>query len=260
MLSTYTSYNLIAGNLDRSLANTAKQTDTARETEYFKAHISEVKSVDDLLKNDRLYRYVMKAYNLDDMIYAKGMIRKVLEGGVSDTDSLANKLTDTRFKALATAFDFNTYGDATTATSAVETDTVDKYVRQTLETSEGENNEGVRLALYFARKASTATSAYGILADAALLKVVQTTLGISELSSLQDVDTQAKTIDAMMDVADLQDPEKLDKFIQKFTAKYDAENSATTSDPTLSLYSASSQVTFSADLLMSIQSLRLGGT
>jgi len=260
MLSTYTSFNLISGNLDRSLANTAKQTDTARETEYFKEHISEVKSVDDLLKNDRLYRYAMKAYNLDDMIYAKGMIRKVLEGGVSDTDSLANKLSDSRFKALATAFDFNTYGESTTATSAVETDTVDKYVRQTLETSEGEKNEGVRLALYFSRKASQVTSAYGILADAALLKVVQTTFGISELSSLQDVDTQAKTIDSMMDIEDLQDSEKLEKFIQKFAAKYDAENAATTTDPTVSLYSATSQIGFSADLLMSIQSLRLGGS
>lgn len=260
MLSTYTSYNLIASNLDRSLTNTAKQTDTARETEYYKEHISEVKSVDDLMKNDRLYRYAMKAYNLDDMIYAKGMIRKVLEGGVSDSDSLANKLSDSRFKALAAAFDFNTYGESTTATTAVETDTVNNYVRQSLETDAGEQNEGVRLALYFSRKASQVTSAYGILADAALLKVVQTTLGISELSSLQDVDTQAKTIDAMMDVADLQDPEKLGKFIEKFTAKYDAENSSAASDPTVSLFSASSQVGFSADLLMSIQSLKLGGT
>jgi hypothetical protein len=260
MLSTYTSYNLIAGDLDKSLSNTASKTDVARETEYYKAHISDVKSIDDLLGNDRLYRYVMKAYNLTDMTYAKGMIRKVLEGGVSDSSSLASQLSDTRFKALATAFDFAAQGEATTSSTAVQTDTVNDYVRQTLETTSGEENEGVRLALYFARKAPDVTSAYGILADAALLKVVQTTLGISEMASLQDIDTQAKTIESMMDVADLQDPEKLDKFIEKFTAKYDVENGSAAADPTISLFSSSSEVTISSDLLMSIQSLRLGGT
>ena len=53
-----------------------------------------------------------------------------------------------------------------------------QHIRQTLEEEAGAKNEGVRLALYFERKASGVKSAYGILADAALLKVVQTALGI----------------------------------------------------------------------------------
>lgn len=260
MLSTYISYAQITKDLDKTLARTADQPDVARATEYYKANIGSVKSVDDLMKNDKLYRYVMKAYGLEDMTYGKALMRKVLEGGIDDKDALANKMTDPRFKALATAFNFPTFGASTTITDAVEKDTVDAYMRQSLEQSAGKDNEGVRLALYFQRKASSVTSAYGILADSALLKVAQTALGLSELTSLQDIDQQAKTINGLMDIVDLQDPAKVQKFIEKFTAKYDATNAQTTANnPILSLFQTSSSVTIGADIYASLQNLKLGG-
>jgi hypothetical protein len=261
VLSTYTSYSLIAKDLAKSLARTADELDVARATEYYKANIGSVKSVDDLMKNDRLYRYVLKAYGLEDMAYGKALIRKVLEGGIDDKSALANKLTDPRFKALATAFNFPTFGATTTITKAVEQDTVDAYVRQSLEQDAGEQNEGVRLALYFQRKASGITSAYGILADKALLQVVQTALGLSELTSLQDIDQQAKTINTLMDIEDLKDPAEVQKFIEKFTAKYDAGNAQTgASNPILMLFQPAGGVTISNDIYASLQNLKLGGT
>ena len=53
----------------------------------------------------------------------------------------------------------------------------------------------MRLALYFERKASGITSAYDILADPALLKVVQTALSIPPETGAQDIDKQAALID-----------------------------------------------------------------
>lgn len=260
MLATYTSYNLITRDLDKSLARTAAEPDVARATAYYNDNIVNVKSVDDLMRDDKLYRYVVKAYGLEDMAYAKALIRKVLEGGPDDPKALASKLTDPRFKALATAFDFPAFGAATTSTEAVEKDTVASYMRQTLEQSVGEQNEGVRLALYFQRKAPAVTSAYGILADAALLKVAQTALGIPALSSLQDIDIQAKTINSLMDVADLQDPQKLTALLQKFAAKYDIDNAQSTPNPLLALFDNSGGgVSISNDLYASIQNLKLGG-
>jgi Protein of unknown function (DUF1217) len=43
----------------------------------------------------------VKAFGLSDMMNAKALIRKVLEGGISDPKSLANTLNDPRYKALA---------------------------------------------------------------------------------------------------------------------------------------------------------------
>ena len=120
MLSTFTSYSLVANNLTRALATTAAEPVTARETQYYKDHVGDIKTVDDFMKDTRVYNYVMKAYGLEDMSYAKAMIRKVLEGGIDDSQkSLSKSATYSRFRTLATAFNFVRSGAATTITTAV---------------------------------------------------------------------------------------------------------------------------------------------
>jgi len=71
MVSTYFSYDTVACNLKLSLTRVAQQPDVARNAVYYKENIGKVKTVDEFLKNDRLYQYAMKAYGLEDMIYAK---------------------------------------------------------------------------------------------------------------------------------------------------------------------------------------------
>lgn len=263
--STYTSYSQINKDLTKSLARTAKQTEVQRDTDYYNKTIGTIKSVDDFMKNDRIYRYAMKAYGLEDMIFAKAMIRKVLEGGVDDEKSYANKLTDPRFKTLAKAFDFKALGAAATATEAAQKQTVDAFVRQRLESNAGEQNEGVRLALYFQRKASSVTSPYGILADKALLKVYQTAFDVSALTSAQSIETQAATVKKLLDIKDLQDPKKVEKIIQKFTAKYDIANAGASGayDPVATLWqnmTSGGPVSIGTDIYNSLFKLRLGGS
>ena len=64
-------------------------------------------SVDAFLDDFQLYSYAMKAYGLEDMIYAKAFMRKVLESDMSDANSFANKLTDVRYQDFASAFSFS---------------------------------------------------------------------------------------------------------------------------------------------------------
>ena len=84
-------------------------------------NIGKVKTVDDFMKNDRLYQYAMKAYGLEDMIYAKAFMKKVLQSDLSDPNSYANKLVDKRYREFAAAFSFAS-SDATIAQSANQTD------------------------------------------------------------------------------------------------------------------------------------------
>src|SRR5262245_51082128 len=188
MLSTIADYLRISTDMGKSLTLTAEKPDVSRDTDYFLAHIGNVKTIDDFLKDYRLYSYAMKAYGLSDMTYAKAFMRKVLTEGVSDSDAFANKLTDTRYRQFATAFNFAALGDQATQTTAATTGTATQYVTQTMEEKAGDQNEGLRLALYFTRKASTITSAYQILADKALTQVVQTAMGWSSTISSSDID------------------------------------------------------------------------
>lgn len=121
MVSTYFSYSYITRNLKQSLTRVEQQQDVAREAAYYKAHIGKVKSVDDFMKDYRLYRYATKAYGLEDMAYAKAFMKKVLESDLSDANSFINKLVDKRYREFAAAFSFN--GSATSvAQSENQTD------------------------------------------------------------------------------------------------------------------------------------------
>jgi hypothetical protein len=121
MVSTYLTYNSVVSNLKRSTTRVAQQADIARNAAYYKDNIGSVKTIDQFLKNDRLYRYAMKAYGLEDMIYAKAFMKKVLESNPTDADSFANKLTDKRYRDFAAAFSF-TSTDTAVAQSANQTD------------------------------------------------------------------------------------------------------------------------------------------
>ncbi len=260
MQTTLSTYRTIANNLDRSLEATASQQSVATATEYYKSHIGDVKSVDDFMKDTRLYNYAMKAYGLEDMAYAKGLMRTVLTEGIEDSSSLANKLTDERFLKFATAFNFAANGEETTQATTVQQGVVDLYTRQTLETEAGSDNEAVQLALYFQREAPNVNSVYDLLADTALWTVIQTAFGFPDSMSNADIELQAKAVSQQIDIADLSDPTKLEKLITRFAAAWDAEN-ATTSDPILALFNNTGQnASVDYDLLYALTSLKHGGS
>jgi Protein of unknown function (DUF1217). len=260
MMSTLVSYRMITKDLTRSLQRTASSPQVERDSKYYLENIQKVKSIDDFLSDHRVYSFAMKAFGLEDMIYAKAYMRKVLTEGVDDSKSFANRLADKRFAEFAKTFNFARYGETTTAFSATREGTVERYVRQLLEEQAGAENEGVRLALYFQRKAPELKSVYGILADRALLAVVQTALGIPAEASAADIEVQAKMIEAKLNIEDFKDPEKLDKFLQRFAAAYDATNMPlAVSAPVLTLFGNSAQTAgMGVDLLMSLQKIKTG--
>ncbi len=137
---------------------------------------------------------------------------------------------------------------------------VDLYTRQTLETDAGQDNEAVRLALYFQREAPTVKSVYGLLADTALWTVVQKAFGFPDSMASADIELQAKAVAQKVDIADLSDPAKVEKLITRFAAAWDAEN-VTTADPILALFnSTGSQASVDYDLLYALTSLKHGGS
>ncbi|CAN5197782.1 DUF1217 domain-containing protein [soil metagenome] len=259
MLTTSAAYRLATRDLPRTLERTQAEPSVALETKYYLDNIGAVKSIDDLVKNTRLFTYAMKAFGLEDMASAKAFMRKVVAEGVSASNSFANRLADDRFVAFAQTFSFPDDGDATTSKTEAVQGVTDRYVRQSLETEAGETNDGVRLALYFLREAPTVKSAYGLLGDDALWKVIQTVFGFPDAMANADIEKQAAAVTARLDIADLKDPEKLDKLIQRFTAVWDATEVAA-ADPVLNLFTNSGSTTsVDLDLIMTLNSLKHGG-
>ncbi|MBZ9999800.1 MULTISPECIES: DUF1217 domain-containing protein [unclassified Mesorhizobium] len=227
------------------------------ETAYYLANITNVKSIDDLMANSRLYNYALSAYALDPATESKDLIRSVLAGGVRDPDSVANKITNKAYAGLASAFNFEQYAEAATTTNPAQQPTVDKYMRQTLEEDAGQTNEGVRLALYFQRKAPDITSWYNVLADTALASVVRTVLGLPDSFATADVDKQAQLFEQKLDISDFSDPEKLGKFLTRFTSMYEINHPTSSAVSSISvLFAKPVTAGISTDLMMAMQKLK----
>lgn len=287
MLSTTATYLSVATNIARRQAATAAEPAVKAATAHFLANIGGVKTARQFVNDYPLFSYAMKAYGLSDMTFAKGLMLKVLAGGVSGRGALANTLSDPRYKAFATAFDFAGQGAQATAAVSASSGAAARYIEQTLEDDQAKSNQGVANALYFKRNAASVTSVYGILADPKILKVVETAYGLSSSLGASDIDTQAKVLSRVLDINDLQNPSKVERLVERYTSRYDASNaphitSVLLVDPTetatgvlaaangqstiapdsvLNLFNAgsSSQTGLSSSLLLSIANLPRGG-
>ncbi len=288
MLSTTAAYLSVSSNIARQQAATAARGDVKTATAYYLANIGKAKTVAQFVGDDRLFSYAMTAYGLGDMTYAKGLMTKVLNGGVTDAKALAETLSDPRYRAFAAAFDFAGRGAEATASASATTAAVSKYVEQALEDDQAKTSPGASNALYFTRNAASIKSVYGLLADPTMLSVVETAYGLSSTLGQSDIDTQAAVLGKVVKVADLQDPAKVAKLVGRYTARYDVAGASATSnvllldttDQAASLLDAanglggsvaagsvlnlfdsgsSAQGGITSDLLLSLSKLRHGG-
>ena len=254
MLSAVDTLQLYKTNLAKAKSTIAADPQVKRDTEYFKSTISTVKSSKDFVGNYRLFSFAMHAYGLDEMTYAKSFMQKVMDGGIINPKSMANQLSDPRFRAFAKAFDFGDKGPSATSDASIGTDTAAAYVQQALEANAGQLNPGAQLALYFQRKAPTITSGMSILADKDLLQFAKTALNLSNAIG-SSVDKDAKLIETKLDIKSLQDPAKVSALVQRFAAKWDAQNSTGTTSAALTLLTSTTQANsgINAGLLGSVQ-------
>jgi len=254
MTSTTTAFLAVSQNLNRYQAMTAAEPAVKTATAYYEAHIGSVKSIGDLVGNYRLLSYALNAYGLGHQINAKGLITKVLEGGVSNAKSLANTLPDSRWKAFAAAFNFVDSGAASPSSSSAVATTTGDYVEQQLESDQGDQDVGVQLALYFERVAPTVASEEGILADQNLLEVAGTIMGLPPAAA---ADLQPKTLSELMPLSEPKNPAKLNQLTERFTAMYDytyGPSSGATSGLTADSGNSTSQQSGAASVLASIVS------
>jgi hypothetical protein len=227
------------------------------ETDYYLANVTKLESIDDLMADKRLLSFAQSAYGFDPAVESPERVREMLEGGVSDQNSPANKLTDKRYAAFVSAFNFMEHGETATTFKGAQQLTVDNYMRQTLEQNAGIENEGVRLALYFERKAPDITSFYEILADPALAKVVRTALGLPDSFASADIDRQVKLFEEKLDIEDFTDPEKLGKFLTRFTSLWEVSNPTSTQQTSLGvLFGQPVEFGVSTNVLLAIQQMK----
>ncbi|GEO84083.1 MULTISPECIES: DUF1217 domain-containing protein [Alphaproteobacteria] len=234
--------------------------DAQAEAEYYQKNIIGITSAAELLADRRLVDVVLAAKGFDPKEVTDDFLKQIFQSDLSDKKSFVNKQDDERWAELLSSFNFDSKGlltrDAvgTVQQRGAVLETQNLYLHQMLEEDQGNSNAGVRLALYFERVAPTLTDAYDLLGDDALLETFRVTFGFSSDFSNMDIDMQASLVEKNLKLSDMQDPEKLKKFLHRFTAMYDSENGDYSSSA-LSVLSGGS-ASISADLLLSIATLK----
>ncbi|UIJ72335.1 DUF1217 domain-containing protein [Aurantimonas sp. HBX-1] len=228
---------------------TAAETEKAKAaTEAYRAALASVISVDDFVASKTLTDYALKAYGLEDEKLSQKDLVAILTSDISDPESFVNASGDKRLIEFAAAYAFTSDGGIDRDAGAVQTaknflSTQDFFLRQAMEEEAGADNEAVRLALYFRRMGPELSSFYDILADPALLNVVQIAVGLPAESGQSNIDVQKRTLEKKLDLEAFQDPKQLERFISRFIALYDAQSGGgTIGSPALTILSSGSAI------------------
>jgi hypothetical protein len=231
-----------------------------KDAVYYRNAIADVGSVAELLKDRKMVDILLVSKGLDPAKVTTDYLRKIFNSDLTDARSFANTEKDPRFAEIAASFNFDRQGNVARLEKIGPQkrdqllETQNSYLQQNLETQQGDANPGVRLALYFQRKAGDVTSAYDILADKALAEVFRTTYGLPDSVGSMGVDQQAKVVEKYLNLKDLTDPAKLEKLLNRFSVMYDLKNGSSTVSPALAILQGSGG-SIGQDALMSIAQL-----
>lgn len=180
MLNTNTSFKLITRDIERSLDRVERDPTVKRELDYYLKNIGTVKTVDEFVKNDRLFRFAMKAHGLEDMTYAKAFMAKALKEGVSSPTSFANKLSDKRYAAFVETYNFARHGELATTFNRAQHDVPKNFA---LAVDLGPLDPGFDYVenevSHFIFNIGGVTSIDGLLADKRLLTVALGAFGLN---------------------------------------------------------------------------------
>ncbi|MEL6205616.1 MAG: DUF1217 domain-containing protein [Pseudomonadota bacterium] len=201
-----------------------------RDVDYFQERIGSVLTAEALVADRRLMTVALGAFGLDDDINSKAFIQKVLESPEGDREALANRLTDRRYREMASAFGF---GEAVpqTITSGFGEEIAAQFLERQFEIGVGEANEDMRLALEFSRAVPELigrgleddTAWFSMMGNPPMRRVFETALGLPSSFGTLELDRQLgefkdrmSRVFGVSEFADLNDPKLQEDMIRRF--------------------------------------------
>jgi RNase H-fold protein (predicted Holliday junction resolvase) len=226
-------------NETQDLKITAAQPAVQHAITAFTNAVNSAKSVTQLLSNPAVMNVLLTANNMSDQIGYTALATQALTSDLSNSNSLANQLTDTRWKTLAATYNFAANGLQAIQNPAATASIAAAYTKAMWAKNEDSVTPGLSNALAFKAQASTITSVDQILGNPTFRTVVTTALGIPQKIAFQDLGAQEDAITSRINIKQFQDP----KFVESFTQRYLIANngSSTASAPDLTTLAVQGQ-------------------
>lgn len=215
-VSPFTAMRAAEQHKDRDIGRTAERPEIKRAIDGFRAGVAKATSADALLRDPRVMEVLLTANGLGDQSTRPALARKALMSDLSDPASVANTLTDRRWKSVAQTYDFARRGLDVIKDSRVIDRLASGYAEVKWRKSLDQTTPGLSNALTFRAQAGTVTSALQILGDPVLREVVTTALRIPKQIAFQPLTAQENAITTRLKIEKLSDP----KFVEAFAQRY----------------------------------------
>jgi len=211
-----TDLKLAQANGVKEVAKEAKKPEVARDIAAFQKGVANAKDIQTALKNPNVMKVLLTANNLSKYIHYAALAQKALLSDPGDSNSLANRLTDTNLRNTTKTFNFAKNGLAGLQDPKVIATLSNGYAEVMWRRSLDQATPGLSNALTFLSQASSIKSVYEILGDSVNRTVVLTALGIPQQIAFQSLTAQEQAVSSRVDISKFQDP----KYITSLTDQY----------------------------------------
>lgn len=145
-------WRFLQATYDRQFSAFTQSAQIQRDTDYFRENIGKIETAEELVGDRRLLGVALGAFGLQDDINSQFFIRKILEEGSVNSDALANRFTDPRYKEMSQAFGFGPGEYLKVGEPVFAQAMIDRYETIEFEIAAGAQNESMRYALYAERE------------------------------------------------------------------------------------------------------------
>lgn len=246
----YAGWKFLQRTLEKQQTAYAASGPIQRDDAQFRARIGQVRTAENLVSDRGLLGVALGAFGLDADIDNRFFIRKVLEEGTLDEGSLANRLSDKRYRDFSKAFGFGDYSTPRTVLSDFPDEILSRYRAMQFEASVGEVDADMRLALATQRElpllaaqdSKETTKWYSIIGSPSLSLAFQKALGLPASIGALDIDQQvaayqkkAQTAFGTSDPAIFADPARTEGFVRQMLLRSEIATLQTQSRATIAL-------------------------
>lgn len=195
---------------------TAQQPEVKTAIAAFTKAVTSATSLQQALHNPAVLNVLLTANGLSDQIGSTALAVQVLTSNLSSPSSLANVLTDTRWKTLAQTYNLATTGLKTLQSPKVIAAITQGYAQATWEKNQNAVTPGISDALAFIQQAGSIATVDQVLGNSAVRRVVTTALGVPQQIAFQSLTAQEQAIGTRFNVADLKNPAFVQNFAERF--------------------------------------------
>lgn len=224
-------WNFLSRTIDAQKDVVTSSAATQRELSYFRDEISGVTEPRELVADFTLMKVALGAFGLQDDQSNRYFIQRVLEEGTQDRASLANRLSDPRYREMAEAFGFADLGGPRTRLPGFADAITSAYRDQTFEAAIGDIDPDMRLALGLSREldriagsfASADARWFAAIGSPPVRAVFDTALGFPDSFATLDIDQQLSRLRArseavfgVSEIGDFAQPDMRDALRDRF--------------------------------------------